>query len=201
MKSNPFQPLPESVVVDGVSYPINYDFRMGVAIETEILSDDKPDVYGLLFDFYKGNIPRNVDDAVNKMVWFYGCGDQDNGDKRTEDTKGGRQYDFDMDADVLLASFYTAYGIDLSTASIHWFAFRRLMLNLPANTPFMDRVKYRVADLKKLGKEERKHYKKMQQKYAIKKRQVHMTVEERDAALLEKIKRRYEEAQNATESQ
>lgn len=198
MQPNPFQPLPESVEIGGGSYPINSDFRMGVAIETEILAGDKPDVLGLLSTFYCEAIPQDVEAAVDRMVWFYSCAPDEG---QTGDKKGGRHYDFEIDKDALLASFLSAYGIDLTTAPLHWWAFRRLMLNLPPDTPFMERVKYRCADLKKLSKEERKHYKKMQALYAIKKHpeKPHMTVEERDAALREKIRRRYEEAQKHRE--
>lgn len=200
MKPNPFRKLPESVEIDGKIYPVDSDFRFGVAIETEILSEEKPDVFSLLTAFYKGNIPLNVEEAVNRMVDFFrlsedGIQPQENG------KKGGRIYDYEMDADVILASFLTSYGIDLSVASLHWWTFRRLMLNLPHDTPFKERVKFRTADLNKLGKDERKHYKKMRALYAIKKHpgEKSMTVEERDAALKEKIRRRYEEAQKKSE--
>ena len=65
----------------------------------------------------------------------------------------------------------------------------------------MERVRYRVADTKKMTGEERKHYKKMQKLYALKKHTgKSMTVEERDSALLEKMRKRYEEAQKNVES-
>ena len=188
MQTNPFREFPESVTVGGIEYPINSDFRVGIAIETEVLSGEKPDVPGLLSMFYCGLIPENLDEAVDRMVEFYAC-DSGNAQKNGN-TKGGRQYDFDMDADVLLASFLSAYGVDLTTEKMHWWTFRRLMLNLPADSPFMERVRYRVADTKK-----------MQKLYALKKHTGQsMTVEERDAALLEKMRKRYEEAQRDVES-
>lgn len=197
MKPNPFQALPESVEVGGAERPINSDFRVGVAIETEVLGGS-PDVAGLLLSFYKGVIPEPVEEAVEKMVWFYSCAPDVGAGK---ESKEARSYDFAVDADVLLASFLTAYGIDLTTASLHWWAFRRLMLNLPHDTPFMQRVHYRVADTKKMTGDQRKHYKKMQKLYALKKHTGQsMTVEERDAALLEKMRKRYEEAQKDVES-
>ena len=148
MQTNPFREFPESVTVGGIEYPINSDFRVGIAIETEVLSGEKPDVPGLLSLFYCGLIPENLDEAVDRMVEFYAC-DSRNAQKNGN-TKGGRQYDFDMDADVLLASFLSAYGVDLTTEKMHWWTFRRLMLNLPADSPFMERVLYRVADTKKM---------------------------------------------------
>lgn len=201
MKPNPFRALPESVEIDGHTFPIDFDFRLGVAIETEILSEEKPDVLRLLQTFYKGVIPRNVGEAVDKMVDFFRI-EEEADFKHAETRKGGRVYDYTMDADVILASFLTAYGIDLSTASLHWWTFRRLMLNLPPDTPFTQRVRYRTADLKKLSKDDRKHYKKMQALYAIKKHpnERFTSVEERDAALKEKVKRLHEEARKRQET-
>lgn len=199
MKPNPFRALPESVEIDGKIYPIDFDFRLGVAIETEILGEEKPDVFRLLQLFYMGSIPQNVSKAVTEMVDFFKIEETES--KHAESKKGGRVYDYTMDADVILASFLTAYGIDLSAVSLHWWTFRRLMLNLPPDTPFMQRVKYRTADLKKLSKDERKHYKKMQALYAIKKHphERFTSVEERDAALKEKVRRMHEEARKKYE--
>ena len=71
-----------------------------------------------------------------------------------------------------------------------------------ADSPFVERVRYRVADTKKMTGEERKHYKKMQRLYAIKKNKTGgMTVEERDAALLEKVRRLQEAQAKHEESQ
>ena len=200
MKPNPFQALPESVEIAGCHIPIDADFRVGVAIETEAM-EENPDVVGLLKLFYKGEIPPDVEAAADRMVWFYAHHDGKEETENAEDTKKGRRwYDFGQDADALLASFLDAYGIDLATARLHWWVFRRLMFNLPPETPFMKRVHYRTADLKKLSKSEQKHYKKMRTLYAIKRdAEPAMTVEEREAALKEKMRRRYEEARKQME--
>lgn len=202
MKPNPFRALPRGVTIDGVVFPVETDFRLGVTIETEILSEEKPDIYGLLKAFYRGVIPPNVEKAVAGMVEFFKL-EEDAEFKHAETKKGGRVYDYEMDADVLLASFLHAYGIDLSSSPLHWWTFRRLMFNLPPDTPFMDRVKYRTADLNKLSKDQRKHYKKMQSLYAIKKRpgERFASVEERDTALKEKVRRLHEEARKKLEQE
>lgn len=193
MKANPFQTLPETVEIGGETVSINSDFRVGVAIENE-MTGEKPDGVGLLLLFYNGKMPKDLHAAVNEMIRFYAHSEE----QKLSCSGGGkgRWYDFEQDADALHASFLSAYNIDLSKAKLHWWTFRRLMLNLPPDTPFMQRVRYRTADLKKLGKEERKHYKKMRALYAIKNREApRMTAEERDAALREKIRKRYEDAQ------
>ena len=65
----------------------------------------------------------------------------------------------------------------------------------------MQRIRYRTADISKMSKEEKKHYKKMRALYAIKddRRREVQTVEERDAALIEKVRKRYQEAQKHVE--
>lgn len=55
-----------------------------------------------------------------------------------------RSYDFEIDADALYTSFREAYGIDLLQEDLHWWAFRELMLGLPDDTPFKQRVYYRT---------------------------------------------------------
>lgn len=199
MRQNPFRAMPEQVMINGESYDINSDYRVGVAIEIEY-AEKTPDIMGLLSLFYKGKIPPDIGAAVESLIWFYANHDAMT-DKPRDSGKSGRWYDFGQDADALLASFLGAYGIDLSTAKLHWWAFRRLMMNLPPETPFMRRVRYRTADLNKLSKEERKHYKKMRALYAIKRSATPtMTLEERDAALKEKARRRFEEAQKQMEA-
>lgn len=203
MVNNPFNSFPVEVSVDGVNYPVNTDFRFGISLELEILSGEKIDIASLLERFYLGNIPPNIEAAIDKMIWFYKSFDTEKPNNDHTDTKkGGRCYDFAMDADVLLSSFLISYQIDLTKEKIHWWAFRRMMMNLPPESPFMRRIDIRTADISKKSKEERKYYKKMRAKYAIeeKNKPASMNVEERDAALMDKMRRRFEEAQKYAES-
>lgn len=201
MRENPFNGFPTSVDVDGQLFPINPSFRVGISIELEILKEENPDVVGLLNLFYPSGIPSNISAAFDAMLWFF------RGEESKEETqeqakkKGGRVYDFEIDSEAILASFLSAYGIDLSKDDLHWWAFRRLLFNLPSETLFMQRIRYRTADISKMSKEEKKHYKKMRALYAIKadRRREVQTVEERDAALIEKVRKRFEEAKRSTE--
>lgn len=202
MKPNPFQPLPHAVDIEGVLYPIDSDFRVGITIETELL-EEKPDIEGLLTVFYKGVIPPDLRAAADKMLWFYMCmGDEQKKEDKEGDGKTSKRcYDFTQDSDALLASFMGAYNVDLSTATLHWWTFRRLMVNLPPDTPFVQRIRYRTADISKMGKEEKKHYKKMRKLYALKQadKGQAMTIEQRDQAMKDKVRRRFEEAQKQAE--
>ena len=197
---NPFRPLPQTVEIGGRHIPVNPDFRVFVALEMQA-EKSGCDLSSVVQEFYCGKIPHDVEKAVEKFIAFYFCREA-NENEAPETGKGkdaGKCYDFAQDADALLASFLDAYGIDLSTAKLHWWTFRRLMLNLPPETPFMQRIKYRTADLSRMNKEERSHYIKMRSIYALKTSGEAMTVEQRDMALKEKVRRRYEEARRYVE--
>ena len=56
MIHNPFEMLPEAVEIGGRPVRIDPDFRVGVAIETEMLSAC-PYVPGLLSAFYPDGVP------------------------------------------------------------------------------------------------------------------------------------------------
>ena len=190
-RSNPFDAPPVDVTIGGDVWPVDSDFRMGVAFELEALSG-KPDAAGLLRRFFRGRIPPDIPAAAEAMLAFYRGPDE--AERRSGDGKKGRCYDYLQDAEAIEASFRAAYGIDLTEARLHWWTFRALLLHLPPETPFMVRIRYRSADLKKLSGAERKHYKKMQKIFALERRDAPQTAEERDAALLEQV-RRYKEAQ------
>lgn len=193
MKPNPFQALPETVEVGGRAVPINADFRVGVAIEQESAALE-PDIVGLLAVFYCGNIPEPVEEAARKMIEFYSHSDA--GEKK-EGASGTsrRSYDFEQDADALLASFLDTYGIDLSTARIHWWTFKRLLCNLPPDCPFMRRIYYRTAETGKMSKSEREHVLKMRRLYALKApERAEKSAEELDNDFKARVLRRYEEA-------
>lgn len=199
----PFEPAPAAVEIDGTTYPIDAGFRMGVRIETELLESDTPDIFALLTAFYRGNIPRNVAEAGKKMIWFFRGGEeaerkQNNGMERKK-----RVYDYRQDAGAITASFLSAYRIDLSSDDLHWWTFRNLLWELPVESPFMLRVKYRSADLKTLSKSQRKHYKKMQKVYAVKDLRIDKpkTAEEAEQAMLDKVARLYEKAEGANGAQ
>lgn len=202
MKHNPFEHLPDTVEIGGKPVRIDPDFRVGVTIENELLTDE-PDVEGLLRAFYPDGIPADVEAAADRMIWFYAHTDEA-GNEAGDTPHGGmaRWYDFAQDADALMASFQQVYGIDLERDSLHWWKFRRLMFGLPGDTPFMQRVQYRVADLDKLPKEQRRHYRKMRRLYTLKQpeKRHRMTAEERDAAMKARVRRRFEEARHASEN-
>lgn len=187
-----FDPLPDRVEIGGKLVPIETDFRAGIRFETEIL-DGCSDEEKLLRIYYP-SLPRNRGEALQKMLWFYRCGEEvkeDNAQQWNGTT--GRTYDFKQDADALYASFYQVYGIDLSEIQMHWWKFRRLMFGLPPECRFMQIVHYRTVDLKDIPKSQRKHYEKCKKQFAIQGDSAgqKLTLVERNQKMKDYVERRF----------
>lgn len=193
--------LPDSVTVSGVKVPIESGFRLMVELENLVMHAKEEDLakplYAILLRFYRGHIPENVDAAIEQMLYFFRCGQEE---EKTED-KGHRKlkraYDFDQDAEVIYTSFLQAYRVDLTTADVHWWQFRRLMFGLPSETPFGRRLYYRTADTKGMGKEERRRFIKFRNQFAVRETAARReTLAERNARMLAYVNRRFEEVAN-----
>lgn len=184
---------PEAVTVGGVSYPINSDFRACVAFEQAAVRGET-NAGPLLRLFFPREFPPDGESAVDALLWFYRCG-TDAPECRGSNKTSARGYDFEQDADALQASFLAAYGIDLSTASLHWWTFRALMLGLPEDTQFMRRVYFRTAETAGMSKEQRKHVLKMRKRYELRSTAAHITLEERNRRMQEYVARRFAEVE------
>lgn len=100
-----------------------------------------------------------------------------------------------MDAETIFADFWRYYNIDLSSEALHWWVFRALLAELPQDSGFKERVYYRTCDLKGLPPAEQKRIKKIREYIAIKKENKgKLTLEERNALMLEYVAKRSEEA-------
>lgn len=138
-------PLPYAVKVGGREVPVNTSFRVGMRFELLAL-DDQLTPENVLTTFFGDNWPQPYDEAVKQALWFYCLGkphEKEETDKQNL-KPSRRSYDFEIDADALYTSFREAYGIDLLQEDLHWWAFRELMLGLPDDTPFRQRVYYRT---------------------------------------------------------
>ena len=71
--------LPKTVEVDGKTYEINSNFRTG--IKFEIMIDEKKsgsDIVKEALKLFYPVIPQDIEEAVQKIVWFYCCGQTSN---------------------------------------------------------------------------------------------------------------------------
>ncbi len=172
MKSNILlDPLPVEVEVNGARYPINFGYRACILIEIDMFSDreDEQKVLDALNIFYKNSIPSDMDAAMEKLLWFYRCGME-----QEKAGQGGRKprraYCFEADAGRIYAAFRAQYGINLNqtpNAALHWWEFMAMFESLSEDLLISRVMYYRTADLKGMGKNQRAFVKKMRQLYAI----------------------------------
>ena len=165
---------PETVLVAGRETPIRTDFRWGVRFEQAVRGGaGAEELLALWFD----EIPEDRAAAVAAALWFYCCGDVP--EERPEEPEWEPLYDFGEDAGSIMASFSAAYGVDLSTARMHWWTFRTLLRDLPSESEFKRLTALRGMDLSGLDGEQKCRLKKLQSSVRLR-RNAPVSLEERD---------------------
>lgn len=181
---------PMSVDVGGLNYDIDPDFRTMIEIEGLITGKSVTEkqkafaneivqfnpefsfeeacanakYYEALRLFYKGNIPEDLEDAIETLIWFYGCGKQEQETKHS----GKLIYSYQHDFDYINAGFLQDYKIDLLEVEfLHWWRFVSLFSALRDDCKIREIMGYRGADTKGMDKEQKKFIKKMQKLYAL----------------------------------
>lgn len=95
----------------------------------------------------------------------------DLGDKKDQENIV-KVYDFEKDAELIFASFFAVYNLDLFElqGKLHWFKFNALLANLDDNSPFKKVIGYRTMKVpteKEATKEYIQHVIKMKQTYSL----------------------------------
>lgn len=166
--------LPTSVLIDGVEYPIQSNFRTMIKFE-QLMQDpevnDQDKVWLALRLFYP-EIPDDTEQAVERLLWFYRCDKKENlyekKAKRRKSRRMDRIYDFEHDDDYIYAAFMAQYHLDLQKVEyLHWWKFRAMFNSLNDDTQFVRIMEYRAVELDKIPKEKRAFYKRMKQLYAL----------------------------------
>ena len=166
--------LPTSVLINGVEYPIRSNFRTRIKFE-ELMQDpevnDRDKVWLALRLFYP-EIPDDMDQAVEQLLWFYRCDKRDNlyakKVKKRKAKKVNRIYDFELDDDYIYAAFMAQYHLDLHKVRyLHWWKFRAMFNSLSDDMQISKIMEYRAVELDKVPKEKRSFYKRMKMLYAL----------------------------------
>lgn len=171
--------LPETVEVNGMAFSIRTDFRIGIMFELMVfdqnLSDDEK-VENALELYFIGQPPEDALAAVDAILWFFSCGNVDkysecdvdkSAEGAAERKARDRAYDYEVDAGRIYSAFAEQYGIDLSTASLHWWKFQALFASLH-NCAFCEIAGYRTVDLSAINdKKERARLARLKAKYAL----------------------------------
>lgn len=194
-------PLPETVTINGKEYPINWDFRTGIELEKVIRSDETEDEkYRKMLLLYYPQIPVDLVAAVERIMWFYRCGEEE---KNEEDTK--QRYKrrrrkepvcvFEQDSPYIYAAFLEQYRIDLTEVkSMHWWRFMALFESIGDNTKMCKIMYYRRASTSGMSKERRAFINEMKKLYQIRDScNCKMTLRQRDQGWKEYVRKRFKE--------
>lgn len=158
-------------------YLIRTDYRIGVqmrlaAEDTELSDSEKVSV---LISLLYGNGAPPIEKALNGVVWFLKCGDEEEPAEDKEEPQdanseatGANQsnFSFEVDSFRLYTAFKKTYGVDLNTARLHWFAFCAMLQDLN-ECAFTNILEIREKDLSKVPKQQRGEYARLKERFAL----------------------------------
>lgn len=165
--------LPDYILVDGIAYYINTDFRVWLEFDNVISSREiKPEakaeiLFRLCFNQTKCKIiPKSIEAAISSLYEFY---TREKSLKKT-DKPARCIFSFEEDADYIYAAFLSQYGIDLlSVPYMHWYVFIALFKGLQDDCRLMKIISVRSVNTDEIkDKERKKSYQKLQKVYALK---------------------------------
>lgn len=157
---------PDTIMVDGTEYPVETDFRAWVRFQGILLADGTNDAKAAkICDLMSEMGLPQTKESLDAMLQFYvGASTENN----TGGGKNVRAYDFEKDSEYIFSAFLDSYGIDLTTAHLHWWRFKALFKSLPEDCQMCKIMMYRTIDLKKVPKDQRKFYREMKARYSLK---------------------------------
>ena len=136
---------PDRLVIGGQPRSIRTGFRYWMQI-ARMLEDESVPIWERLASLYEladleptGDALADLEAVTDFLV---------RGEKATGKA-GRRTFDFDFDAGRIIASFQQQYGLDLTDPAVklHWWHFLDLMAGLGDDTPMMQAVRIREAEL------------------------------------------------------
>lgn len=189
--------LPSKVIIDGKEVPINTDFRIGIQLDALLNSEikDEERILKMLLLYYP-RIPNNLPEAIEKIVWFYGCGEcveeQEETKKRyARKSTGEPAYSFSKDAAYIYAAFKEQYDIDLTEIQdLHWWKFKALFDSLNEETQMKKIMYYRKVSTSGMDRDRRAYINEMKKLYSLSKDKKKMTLEQRNASWIAYVKSR-----------
>src|SRR5699024_3158986 len=98
--------LPDTVDIEGMKYKINTDFRISMMFEllmqdNALLDEEKIEI---ALNLYYPDIPHNLKESVDKLLWFYKCGksiENNYGNEEETTNKIDIIYSFEHDDDYI----------------------------------------------------------------------------------------------------
>ena len=158
--------LPDSISLDGRDHPILTDFRRWIVMldlfdkcrssrsrPLDLVTAARCAIHTVMPDSTDlCDLPSDSLVRLLEKMAAFALGGVDVTD--TDDAPPQRSeqvLDFACDAEVILASFQSVYGIDLTSAAMHWWRFLALLRAMPSDSPLMQIVSLRRCDTTKIG--------------------------------------------------
>lgn len=188
--------LPKSVDIDGEEYTINCDFRAGIKLD-EIVNSDMSEESKLieLLSLYYVKMPTNLQEAIDKILWFYRCGEDEQKEEERQRYKRRNSkepaYSFSQDSPYIYAAFKEQYGIDLSTIEyLHWWKFVALFNSLNEDTKMSKIMYYRKVSTSGMSRDQRAFINEMKKIYRLNTAGKKLTLKQRDQKLKDYVRSR-----------
>lgn len=164
--------VPDSVEIDGIEYELHSDFRTSILFEMLMFDENVDDEEKVIcaLELYYPVCPKNIDEAIDKILWFYRGGKDVNLATSGGKGKSAKEvYNFEYDDEYIYAAFLDQYDIDLQDIEyLHWWKFKAMFKALKEDNEISKIMSYRSMDISKIkDKEQREHYKKLKRMYEI----------------------------------
>lgn len=135
--------LPDRVKVGRKTYRINLDFRNVLRLfdtltEKNLMPEARQ--YLALRCVMRRPPKRRTGEAFAAVMEIIAGDRHVNGEQK-------KVMSFEQDADLILAAFRQAYGIDLYHDKVHWLAFRALLAGLPEGSRYAEVVSIRSREI------------------------------------------------------
>ncbi|NBI08059.1 bacteriophage Gp15 family protein [Senegalia massiliensis] len=170
--------VPDTVEIDGIDYKINTCFRISMMFELLMQDNSIPEDEKLkmALNLYYEEVPDNLNKAVEKILWFYKCGKEDDisNSNNTENAnnnskKADNIYSFGHDDEYIYSAFLDQYGIDLQDIEhLHWWKFKAMFKSLKDDNLISKIMGYRSITISSdMSDNDKKYYRKMKEIYAL----------------------------------
>lgn len=147
-----YSKLPQSIRIGKERFIINTDFRIFIEFENEMLEGNtKQATANVLENFVPTFFDRNrsqkeIEEIIDKFIWFYHCGKQDNPNAKIVNKKGikmSQVFRYEYDSDLIWGAYWDK-GFDLTIDYIHWWKFKAIWNSLTSDCEFSKIKGYRA---------------------------------------------------------
>lgn len=200
--------LPDTVEIGGKEYLIYSDFRTSILFEIMMRNPELKSWEKLnqMLNLYYPVIPPNRQEAIEKALWFYNCGKEQEKEPEEEKNKTQREfrkdrvsYSFDQDAPYIYAAFMGTYRMNLQrikSKKLHWWEFIALFDALPDDCKIRKIMYWRTCDTSGLPRKEVQRINELRKRYELKddaSMRAKITLAQRDQRMKDYVAKRFRE--------